>query len=71
MFHTSSMTFPLQQGAMEYNHTGMGTIVQTTWWVQCTHVHIHVVHGHQHDFFKLQATSIHMMLKTHVYACVM
>ena len=25
---------------MEYNHPGVGTIVQSTWWVQCTHVHV-------------------------------
>ena len=25
---------------MEYNHSGVGTIVQSTWWVQCTHVHV-------------------------------
>ena len=29
---------------MEYNHSGVGTIVQSTWWVQCTHVH--VVYGY-------------------------
>ena len=36
---------------MEYHHTGVGTIVQPTWWVQYTH-------GHQHGFFKLEATSV-------------
>ena len=25
---------------MEYHHPGVGTIVQPTWWVQCTHVHV-------------------------------
>ena len=30
----------MQQGVMEYHHSGVGTIVQTTWWVQCTHVHV-------------------------------
>ena len=25
---------------MEYNHSVVGTIVQSTWWVQCTHVHV-------------------------------
>ena len=29
---------------MEHHHPGVGTIVQPTWWVQCTHVH--VVHGY-------------------------
>ena len=33
---------------MEYDHSEVGTIVQSTWWVQCTHVH--VVHGHQHEW---------------------
>ena len=30
----------MQQGVMEYNLSGVGTIVQSTWWVQCTHVHV-------------------------------
>ena len=30
---------------MEYHHPGVGTIVQSTWWVQCMH-HVHVVYGH-------------------------
>ena len=25
---------------MEYDHTGVGTIVEQIWWVQCTHVHV-------------------------------
>ena len=29
---------------MEYHHTGVGTIVQSTWWVQC--IHVHVVYGY-------------------------
>ena len=29
---------------MEYYHPGVGTIVQSTWWVQCTLVH--VVYGY-------------------------
>ena len=31
---------PLQQVVMEYHHTGVGIIVQSTWWVQCTNVHV-------------------------------
>ena len=34
----------MQQGVMEYHHPGVGTIAQSTWWVQCTHVH--VVYGY-------------------------
>ena len=34
---------PLQQSVMEYNHPGMGTIVQPTWRVQCIHVHMYMV----------------------------
>ena len=36
----------MQQGVMEYNLSGVGTIVQSTWWVQCTHVHVHAVYGY-------------------------
>ena len=25
---------------MEFHHTEVGTIVQSKWWVQCTHVHV-------------------------------
>ena len=39
----------MQQGVMEYHHPGVGTIVEPTGWVQCTHVHVvyeHVVYGY-------------------------
>ena len=44
---------------MEFYHPGVGTIVQSTWWVQCTHVfdinmafhiqHQEGVHIYMHD----------------------
>ena len=54
MFHTCSMT-PV------YYHPGVGTIVQPTWWVQCTHVH-----GHKHGPLKYEATN----LSTHLLVCI-
>ena len=33
------MFLSMQQSVMEYYYLGVATIVQSTWWVQCTHVH--------------------------------
>ena len=42
---------------MEYYHPVVGTIVQSTGWVQCTHVH--VVQGHQHGLFIYNITRMY------------